>query len=151
MFVIFSSQWDLICGESALAKLSQSMFFVGSMLGAWIFGTLADRIGRRKAYFISIALSAASGFGYSLAPNYYIFIIFRLLVALNLAGVILSSFVLSMEIAGAEYRTFAGLAYSAIFAFCYPILAGLAYLIPNWRLLGVISSLSLLPFLLLWR
>ncbi len=144
-------QWNLICGNSLLSDLSQSIFFVGAMLGAWIFGTISDRFGRRKAFFISVTLSAASGFGYSLAPNFYVFVIFRLLVALNLAGVILSSFVLSMEIVGAEDRTYAGLACSGIFGFSYPLLAGLSYLIPNWRLLGVVSSIALLPFLLLWR
>ena len=121
------------------------------MLGAWIFGTVSDRFGRRKTYFISVALSAASGFGYSLAPNYYVFVLFRLLVALTLAGVILSSFVLSMEIVGAEDRAYAGLVCSAIFGFSYPLLAALAFVFPNWRYLGVVSSITLLPFLLLWR
>lgn len=151
MMYYFPFQWNLICGESLLSKISQSVYFVGAMLGAWIFGTVSDRFGRRKTYFISVALSAASGLGYSLAPNYYIFLLFRFLVALNLAGVILSSFVLSMEIVGAEDRTYAGLMTSGIFGFSYPLLAGLAYVIPNWRLIGVVSSIALLPLLLLWR
>ena len=144
-------QWNLICDKSSLTKLSQSMFFIGAMLGAWLWGTVADRMGRRKVFFMTVVLSSASGIGYSLSPNYYIFLVFRLLIAMNMAGVILSSFVLSMEITGKEYRTFAGLACSAVFALSFPLLAGLAYLIPKWRTLSMVTSLFFLLFLLLWK
>ena len=145
------AQWDLICDKSSLTNISQSMFFVGAMLGAWIWGTVADRIGRRKVYFLTILCTFASGLGYSLAPTFYIFAAFRLLVAFSSAGVILSSYVLSIEITGIDYRTFAGLACGALFALSYPLMAGLAYIIPYWRVFGVVSSVALLGYLALWR
>jgi len=148
LLILLFSQWNLICDKSSLTNLSQ---FIGAMLGAWIWGTLADRIGRRKVFFITVVLSATSGFGYSLAPNYTVFLFFRLLVAMNCAGIVLGSYVLSLEIVSKEWRAFVGLSFGVFFSLSFPLLAGLAYLIPHWRALGVASSLLFLPFLLLWK
>ena len=145
------TQWDLVCDKSSLSNISQSMFFIGGLLGAWIWGTVADRIGRKKVFFLSILCSVVSGLGYSLSPNFNMFAVFRLLVAFSAAGVVLSSYVLSMELTGIEYRTFAGLACSGIFSLCFPVMALLAYLIPNWRVFCTMSSLGLLAYLALWR
>lgn len=43
-------QWDLVCSRRALRQLAQSLYMVGVLLGAMIFGYLADRsvLGRAK-------------------------------------------------------------------------------------------------------
>ena len=144
-------QWNLICDKSSLTKLSQSMFFVGAMLGAWLWGTVADRMGRRKVYFATIALSAATGLGYSLAPSYSIFVLFRFLVAVSVAGTILSSYVLSIELTSSEGRTKTVMLASALYTLVFPLLAIQGYLIPNWRWFGCVTSLNGLLVFLLWR
>ena len=121
------------------------------MLGAWLWGTMADRIGRRKVYFATIVLSATTGLGYSLAPNYYIFLLFRFLVAVSVAGTILSSYVLSIELTSSEGRTEIVMLCGAVYTLCFPLLAVQAYLFPNWRWFGCVTSLSGLLVLLLWR
>ncbi len=134
-----------------MVKLSQSIFFVGAMLGAWLWGTLADQMGRRKIYFTTVVLSAVSGLGYSLAPNYIIFVIFRFFVALSVAGVILSSFVLSIELTGTKGRTGIVMLSGAVYSVCPALLAMQAYLVADWRLFGSLTSLSGLLVLLLFR
>ncbi len=144
-------QWNLICDKSSLAKLSQSMFFVGAMLGAWVWGTLSDRMGRRKIYFITAVLSAATGMGYSLAPNYFIFVIFRSLSAFSVAGLILSSFVLSIELTATKGRTEIVMLSGAVYSICPAVLAIQSYFVTNWRWFGSIASLSGLLILFLLR
>ena len=121
------------------------------MLGAWLWGTLADQIGRRKIYFTTVVLTAATGLGYSVAPNYYIFVFFRFLVGFSVAGLILSSYVLSIELTGTQGRTKIVMLNGAFYSLCYPLLATQAYLITDWRLFSSVSSLSGLLVLLLWR
>lgn len=48
------TEWDLVCRWSYQPKLSQSAYFFGMMLGCWLLGSLAERIGRKKVYFLSI-------------------------------------------------------------------------------------------------
>lgn len=45
-----SPQWDLVCSNRALRQLAQSLYMVGVLLGAMVFGYLADRsvLGRAK-------------------------------------------------------------------------------------------------------
>ncbi|XP_067604763.1 solute carrier family 22 member 6 isoform X4 [Pseudorca crassidens] len=38
-------EWDLVCSRRALRQLAQSLYMVGVLLGAMIFGHLADRCG----------------------------------------------------------------------------------------------------------
>ena len=131
--------------------MSQSVFFVGSLIGAWMWGTIADKIGRKKVFFITLACAIVSGFGFGLAPSYTIFVFFRLLSAVSSAGVILSSYVLSVEIVGISARSYAGIAGSAFFSLAYPFLALLAYFIRSWRWLSVVISLLGLGYFPLWR
>lgn len=121
------------------------------LLGAWIFGRLADSIGRRKVFFISAFLVGVSGFGYGLAPNFYIFVILRVCTAISSAGFIMSSYVLSVEIVGASSRNFAGLLGSAMFGFSYPLLSLMAYFIRRWRVLVCVYSAAVFSVFLLFR
>lgn len=38
-------QWDLVCDRKSLAKMTATIFFVGVMLGAILFGYLSDKYG----------------------------------------------------------------------------------------------------------
>lgn len=149
---IFSPlQWDLICTKSNLPKLSQSAYFVGLLLGAWVWGGLTDMIGRRKVFFISCFFLSSSGLGYGLATNFYFFVVMRFLNAFFGSGFLMSSFVLSVEIVGRENRNFSGLLGSGLFGVGYAVVALMAYYIRNWRyLVFTFSGLGFLA-LFMWK
>ena len=121
------------------------------MLGAWIFGMLADMIGRRKVFFLSIIGVISSALGYSLAPGFYSFAFLRVVSAFCNAGLVLSGYVLSMELVGISQRTFAGLVINIFFGLGYVVLAVLAYLVPEWRAQSIIGAAFGITFLLAWR
>jgi len=43
------SEWDLICGHAWKAQATNSGFFLGFLIGAALFGFLADRCGAAKS------------------------------------------------------------------------------------------------------
>ena len=133
-------QWDLICSKSSLPNLSQSAFFVGTLLGAWIWGKLTDMIGRQKAFFISAGCVVAAGVGYALAFNFYMFVAFRVLTAINVSGFIMSSFVLTVEIVGVSARGVVGMIGPGAFGLAYSVVAAAAYFIRSWRVLSILLS-----------
>lgn len=151
VLIHISLQWDLVCTKSSWPNMSQSVFFVGSLIGAWLWGSIADKIGRKKVFFITIACTILSGLGFGLAPSYAVFVFFRLTSAVSGAGVILSGYVLSVEVVGMSARSFVGIASSGFFSLTYPCLAVLAYFIRSWRWLCVVVSLIGLGFFPLWR
>ncbi len=111
----------------------------------------ADKIGRRKVLLISASLVTVFGICTSISIGFYSFAFCRLLVGINLSGVILSSYVLSLEIVGVSARKLAGLFGSAVYALGYPMLAVLAYYIRNWRLLTLVVSVGFSSILALYR
>ena len=145
------TQWDLLCSKSSWPNMSQSVFFVGSLIGAWVWGIIADKIGRKKVFFITLLCTVASGLGFGLAFSYTVFVFFRLLSAVSCAGVILTSYVLSVEIVGITARSYAGIVGAVFFSMAYPFLALLAYFIRSWRWLCVVISLLGLGYFPLWR
>ena len=56
------------------------------MIGAFIFGILADRYGRRRVIFASAVLNTVFGIATALATNYYWILIARILVGFALSG-----------------------------------------------------------------
>lgn len=144
IMLIFLSmiQWNLICGKANFSYLSQSAFFVGALLGAWIWGTMSDKFGRRKVFFITSFLMILSGLGTSLSFNYYSFVFFRVCLASSFSGCLLSSYVLCIELVGKSRRNLAGVFCAIVFGLSYLLLAVLAYFIRNWRVLSFLLSAS---------
>lgn len=120
---------------------------MGTLVGAWLWGIVADRIGRKKTYFICSGLMIASGLGTTFSFSYYIFVFFRFCTAFSSAGVILGMYVLGVEIVGISARSVTGIAGNGVFGASFALLALLAYLIREWRLLlGLISLSGLVIF-----
>ena len=81
---------------------------LGVLLGSYIFGEMSDRIGRKPTFFLSVVLQVIFGILAGVAPEYYSFIIFRLVIGMTTSGVFLVSYVLAMESVGPKYRVIAG-------------------------------------------
>lgn len=56
------------------------------MLGAFIFGIIADKYGRRRVIFISAVLNTLFGIFTAVAPGYYWILTARILVGFALSG-----------------------------------------------------------------
>ena len=144
-------QWSLVCNKMNYPFLSQSVTFVGVLVGAYVWGMAADKIGRRKVFFISSALVSAFGVCSALSFGFFSFTFCRLCVGVNLSGIILSSYVLSLELVGKSARKLVGIVGSFVFGLAYPILAVLAYYIRNWRLLTLVVSLGFVVIFALYK
>jgi len=61
-------------------------YVAGAVIGAILFGGLADRYGRRKLFFITLGVYAAATIASGLAPNYFIFVATRFLTGAGIGG-----------------------------------------------------------------
>ncbi|TXM92539.1 MFS transporter [Methylobacterium sp. WL103] len=66
--------------------LAASSYLVGAVTGALGFGWLTDRIGRKKLFFITLALYLAATAATGLSWNVYSFCIFRFLTGAGIGG-----------------------------------------------------------------
>ena len=80
MYCFILLQWDLVCGRSFLPELSQIIREVGLGL-AVLCGPLSDYFGRRPVHIAGNIMIAGLGIVVGLAPTFWIFALFRTLVA----------------------------------------------------------------------
>ncbi|CAF3519814.1 unnamed protein product [Rotaria socialis] len=71
--------------EIQIASLTTGVF-AGMMCGAFLFGILADKYGRRRVIFLSAILNTIFGLLTAFAPNYYWMLLARTLVGFALSG-----------------------------------------------------------------
>ena len=116
----------------------------------WLFGTLSDKFGRRKVFFLAFLIMSLSSLGCAVAPGFYIFTVLRVITSVGSAGLV-ASYVLCMEVIGSSYRSFAGMVFHVFFSLGYPLLAVMAYYVRSWRTLCVVSTLSGAVVGLMWR
>ncbi|XP_016071840.1 PREDICTED: solute carrier family 22 member 6 isoform X2 [Miniopterus natalensis] len=135
------SEWDLVCSHRALRQLAQSLYMVGVLLGAMVFGYLADRLGRRKVLIWNHLQTAVSGTCAAFAPSFPIYCAFRLLTGMSMAGVLLNSITLNMEWMPIHTRAYVGAMAGYFYSLGQLVLAGVAYAVPHWRHLQLLVSL----------
>ena len=79
------------------------------------------------------------------------FSILRFIVGFSLSGAMLTRYVYCMELVGPKQRTTAGILTGVYYLVSMILFTGIAYLIPDWRMLmfvGTIPAVLLFPF---WR
>jgi len=145
---LVGTEFDLSSGQQGLVATAN---LVGMAVGAVAWGTIADRIGRKRAFSITLALFALFSALGALSPNIEVFLLLRFLAGIGLGGCIPVDYAIVSEFSPRRQR---GRVLSAMDGW-WPIgttLAGVSatLLVPvdgNWRWMLV---LMILPALLLF-
>ncbi|XP_063341282.1 solute carrier family 22 member 6 [Pelmatolapia mariae] len=142
------SDWHLVCDLHSLKQMGQTIYMGGVLVGAVLFGTLADKYGRRILLLMSYLLMAVFGTCAAFSPSFPLFSFFRFGCGMALSGIALNSLSLIVEWIPTRVRTVVG----TITGYCYTlgqlILALMAYYIRDWRWLTLAVSLPFYVFFL---
>lgn len=142
------TDWDLVCDHEWFAKLVQPTFMLGVLIGAVLFGDIADRVGRRPIMWITSSCQFLFGVAVAFTFDYYSFVIVRFFLAMVSSGYLVVVFVYVTEYIGIKARTWASMHIHAFFAVGVMIVALVGFLVRTWWIYQIILSVTTLPFLL---
>lgn len=72
-------------------------FFLGMLVGAWLFGQLADRWGRRRVLIVTVLLDAVFGLASAAAPDLTFLLVLRFLTGVAVGGTLPVDYALMAE------------------------------------------------------
>lgn len=81
-----------------------TLFFVGMLIGAFFFGRLADRIGRRPVLMMAVILDAICGVASAFAPDLQWLLILRFLTGVGVGGTLPVDYTMMAEFLPADRR-----------------------------------------------
>ncbi|XP_071224109.1 synaptic vesicle glycoprotein 2A-like [Salvelinus alpinus] len=84
-FVLPSAEKDMCLSEESKGMLGL-IVYLGMMVGAFVWGGLADRIGRRQSLLICLSINSVFSFFSSFAQGYSTFLFCRLLSGVGIGG-----------------------------------------------------------------
>lgn len=148
---LLMQEWGL---SAVQAGLLASTALFGMMFGAMTFGTLSDKLGRKKTIMICVAIFSGFTFIGAFATSPVEFGILRFLAGLGIGGVMPNVVALMTEYAPKRIRsTLVALMFSgyAIGGMTSALLG--AWLVPQfgWKIMFLLAGIPLLLLPLLWK
>jgi putative MFS transporter len=136
---------------SADATLLLTATFVGMLVGAWFWGALADRIGRRRVFLTTVTLGVVFGLLGAFSPNLTVLVLARVLTGFAIGGTLPVDYAMMAEFVPTAQRgrflvyleSFWAVGTVAVAALAWSLSAALP---PeqSWRwLLGLLARLGL--------
>ncbi|XP_031363875.1 organic cation transporter protein-like isoform X2 [Apis dorsata] len=145
------TEWRLVCEKRYLTFLGPTVYYIGVLMGAWIAGLLADRIGRLPVQALCLYTQGTMAVALYVVQNYPTFLALRGLQGVFVQGLQNSTYILSLELFPAKARTFVALVMQIAWAIGLILLAALSYIIPDWRILQLAVSVpTAITVLYIW-
>ncbi|XP_034544527.1 solute carrier family 22 member 7-like [Notolabrus celidotus] len=145
-----TSDWDLVCEKRGVNRATATIYFMGVMVGAAVFGFLSDRFGRKTMLLVSYIATIIFGYASIFSYNFAMFAVMRFCTGVGICGISLITIVLSIEWVDIKHRTAVGILLSIDWSFGTSALSAIAYLVRDWRYLTAIATSPLFLAIATW-
>ncbi|CAI4229980.1 unnamed protein product [Auanema sp. JU1783] len=134
------TEFNLVCEDESWVEISTTSFYVGSFIGNYLFGFIADTYGRRRSFFIILAALVTFGTANAFVTDIRSFIILRFLTGLPFPALFQIPFIIAMEFMGPSGRIFSGLMINLFYGVAMTLLGIVAMFTRRWRQLTLLCN-----------
>ncbi|KAL2740284.1 solute carrier family 22 member 6-like [Vespula squamosa] len=134
-------KWDMVCNRLAMKATVQTAVSFGKFFGAFAFGVLADRYGRKITFTISCLIYMISGPVVAWTHSYLIMVMCRVGLGVAGIGVYQGAYSILIEISPPHRRSTFGVMFNMSYPVGMILIAIIAYYIREWRVLQLYISM----------
>ncbi|KAL0849285.1 hypothetical protein ABMA28_013611 [Loxostege sticticalis] len=142
--------FDLVCEYDVYPTLGLVALNVGGPIGVYTFGILNDRIGRKKSFFACLTTLLFGSILTAFSHQFWTWVLARTIVGLTIPAVYQIPFIISLELAGPNYRSFVTVMTCVFYTLGLILLSGITYLLRDWRSLALATSVPFLFYYFYW-
>eukprot|EP00096_Caligus_rogercresseyi_P015871 TRINITY_DN8354_c0_g1_i1.p1 TRINITY_DN8354_c0_g1~~TRINITY_DN8354_c0_g1_i1.p1 ORF type:complete len:549 (-),score=48.76 TRINITY_DN8354_c0_g1_i1:34-1680(-) len=134
-------EWDLVCDREYLAKLAQTIYFFGLLVGVFVSGVVSDKFGRKVALVPMTIGMASVGVIMVFSNSIEVFLFLRFMHGFSTIGVFAVCFVWCLELVGGKWTTLVGMGLEFPWVVGWLLLGLFAHLKGDWRVILLITSI----------
>ncbi|XP_043472248.1 carcinine transporter-like [Leptopilina heterotoma] len=144
------TELNWVCDQEYLVAAAQSIFYIGSICGNFLFGWISDRYGRKKGLLCCSATAFIASIGTANTHNFWSFALCRFFMGFAFDNIINIPLIIVLEYTATRKRSLiASLGVGFNLSIGVLILTWISYFSRNWRILAYINSVPLLVCFLL--
>ncbi|XP_032421664.1 solute carrier family 22 member 13-like [Xiphophorus hellerii] len=137
------TDFDLVCGQSNMVGVIQTVFLAGILLGSLMFGPFAESFGRKRATQIPAVISFVFTLTTALCPSIYLYLASIFMMGIGAGGYRVNCIILATEWIGVSKRSWGACVTQLFGSVGQCVLAGTVYGIRKWRVAQLISAAPL--------
>lgn len=138
------SEMGWVCENKSNQATAQSIFFVGSIVGGFLIGWIADRFGRIPAAVCSNMIGAVAGTASIFATNFTEFTICRFFMGMSYDNCMMMIYLLVLEYVAPKYRTkITNLSFAVFFTTGVVALPWISLACGHWKAIALATSLPM--------
>ncbi|XP_059474531.1 organic cation transporter protein-like isoform X2 [Neocloeon triangulifer] len=141
------AEWNLVCDRAVLVNVAEMTFLSGVAIGGLVSGIISDKFGRKRTLLISLFTQIVTGTIISFNLWLELYLVLRFFLGFSSVAVVFSAFVLCMELVGGKWRTISGVSFLFPVPLGYITVAGIAYVVREWRILQLAVTLPAVSLL----
>ncbi|XP_026737249.1 carcinine transporter-like [Trichoplusia ni] len=139
-----SSDFEWVCDKNSYQATAQSIFFIGSILGGFLFGWMSDRYGRMPAAVVSNLFGFVGGVASTFSQNMTQFSIARFVMGIAYDNCMIMAYLLVLEYIAPKYRTLmANMAFALFYSLVVTVLPWIALACGHWKTISLVTSIPL--------